>query len=202
MLTGLTLFMFSQSASSATQCALKHKSCLEEAEKLNRMLDKSDPNYPFFKCMNLAHCSCSFWLCRCTGEGSGNFYSSEPGTVAACQIGCKNYFSQCESLLPKFNKKLDVSGRWNSSFGRMKLSQKGNFIFGTYQHDRGRIEGVLVGRKLIGRWAEAPSYSPPEDAGAFEFEFSQDGKSFRGWWKYGFGKGKKGGSWNGAKENI
>jgi len=38
---------------------------------------------------------------------------------------------------------------------------------------------------LRGTWLEAPSYSPPDDGGDFEFTISSDCSSFTGNWRYG-----------------
>ncbi len=92
-----------------------------------------------------------------------------------------------------------ISGSWKTSSGTMTLHQSGNQVTGEYSHDNGRIEGVLEGRILKGRWSESPSYAPPKDAGALEFEFSEDGNSFKGGWRYGFERGRWNGGWSGTR---
>jgi hypothetical protein len=78
------------------------------------------------------------------------------------------------------------TGTWDSEqWGEMKLTQKGNTITGTYTWDEGKIEGTVSGTTLRGTWSESPSYSPPDDAGDFEFTLSADGNSFSGHWRYG-----------------
>ncbi|MCP2520233.1 carboxypeptidase regulatory-like domain-containing protein, partial [SCandidatus Aminicenantes bacterium Aminicenantia_JdfR_composite] len=92
-----------------------------------------------------------------------------------------------------------ISGIWNTNFGQMKIMQSGNRVTGTYTHDKGKIEGILNGNILIGKWSEAPSYSPPNDAGDIKFIFSKDFKSFTGYWRYGFGGKDWSGHWYGSR---
>ena len=92
-----------------------------------------------------------------------------------------------------------IAGTWKTSSGTMTLHQNGNQITGEYSHDNGRIEGILEGQTLTGRWSEAPSYAPPKDAGALEFQFSEDGNSFKGNWRYGFEQGRWNGAWSGSR---
>jgi len=93
----------------------------------------------------------------------------------------------------------DISGVWDTNFGRLTITQEGFIVRGEYSHDQGRIEGVLIGRTLKGKWSEAPSYRPPQDAGEFEFAFAQDFKSFTGKWRYGFETKTWNGDWFGSK---
>ena len=51
----------------------------------------------------------------------------------------------------------------------MKLIQVGNKVTGTYENDNGRISGTVSGDTLEGDWSEAPTYSPPDDAGEIRF---------------------------------
>jgi hypothetical protein len=93
------------------------------------------------------------------------------------------------------------AGKWNTDFGTLTVTQHGNEIRGEYPHDRGKIEGVIEGNVVRGRWSEGPSYKPPRDAGDFEFEFSKHGTSFKGKWSYGFGSENWNSTWNGEKIN-
>lgn len=77
------------------------------------------------------------------------------------------------------------------------LQQTGNTVTGTYPFDQGRIQGTVVGNKLIGMWSESPSYSPPDDAGDLEFTMSEDCKSFSGKYRYG-----SSGSWKRWDGNL
>ena len=79
------------------------------------------------------------------------------------------------------------------------LSQSGNQVTGTYPHDSGKLVGYATGDTLVGTWSEAPSYSPPNDAGDIQFTMSADGQSFTGIWRYG-SSGDWDGSWTGEKD--
>ena len=94
----------------------------------------------------------------------------------------------------------DWTGTWNTVWGslssQMHLQQTGNRVTGTYEWDNGKIEGLVSGNTLTGTWSEAPSHSPPGDAGDFEFTISPDCSSFTGRWRYGSAGGW--GEWNGT----
>jgi len=92
-----------------------------------------------------------------------------------------------------------ADGVYDTNFGALTLEVRGNKVSGSYPHDAGKIEGVLEGNKLIGKWSEAPSYQPPRDAGEIEFVFPPNFKSFAGRWRYGFGGKEWGGDWHGVK---
>ena len=79
-------------------------------------------------------------------------------------------------------KSVGFSGQWKTNWGMMKLNQSGN---GNYTHDKGKISGSVRGKTLIGTLSEAPTYSPPNDAGDVEFILSTDGNTFSGKWRYG-----------------
>jgi hypothetical protein len=86
-----------------------------------------------------------------------------------------------------------------TDFGTVRVTQEGNEISGTYTHDKGKIKGTMEGNVVKGRWPEAPSYKPSDDAGAFEFVITEDGNAFQDKWCYGFeGKGWRKG-WNGTR---
>lgn len=105
-----------------------------------------------------------------------------------------------QSKLPEaaVQPKLNWNGNWETKWGRMVIFQNGNQITGTYEHDNGKINGVINGNKLTGSWSEAPTYLPPNDSGEFEMILSPDGKSFTGKWRYGkAGKWETG--WNGNR---
>ncbi|MFC1967857.1 cohesin domain-containing protein [Chloroflexota bacterium] len=92
----------------------------------------------------------------------------------------------------------DWSGTWDTNFGTMELVQSGSQVTGTYTHDGGRILGTVSGDTLTGTWSEAPSYSPPSDAGDFEFLISSDCGSFTAKWRYG-NTGDWRADWTGTK---
>lgn len=77
------------------------------------------------------------------------------------------------------------NGKWDTKYGTISLKVKQNKVEGSYSINEGRITGIIKGKTLKGRWSEKPSYSEPNDAGDVEFSLSDDGKSFKGRWKYG-----------------
>jgi hypothetical protein len=126
-----------------------------------------------------------------------------------CKIGQDNYqvfytylFNQTQVASPandsgKASNKI-WNGDWQTKWGKMVIVQTGNEVTGTYEHDNGKIKGVIVGDKIIGTWSEAPTYLPPNDAGEFEMILSSDGQSFTGRWRYGT-TGRWEGGWNGNR---
>lgn len=93
----------------------------------------------------------------------------------------------------------DLKGIWDTNFGRLVITQDGYKIRGKYEHNKGQIEGMLIGRIIRGKWSEAPSYLPPQDAGEFELTFAEDFKSFTGKWRYGYETQAWDGEWFGSK---
>jgi hypothetical protein len=85
----------------------------------------------------------------------------------------------------------DWAGAWETEWGTMTLTQNGSAVTGTYTHDDGRIAGTVSGDTFTGTWNEAPTRSPPADAGDVEFTIAPDGRSFAGRWRYG-----SSGAWN------
>lgn len=93
-------------------------------------------------------------------------------------------------------------GRWKTEWGNIELKVKDRHVEGTYPHDSGRLVGdiSLDGITLKGKWSEAPTFAPPNDAGDFEFILSDDGKSFKGRYWYGTRKASDPGkAWTGTK---
>lgn len=90
------------------------------------------------------------------------------------------------------------TGKWDTGHnGLMTLTQTGNSVTGVYEHEGGRITGIVSGNVFTGTWSEAPSYRPPDDAGDMEFTLAADGKSFTGRWRYD-SSGNWYTSWNGS----
>ncbi len=90
------------------------------------------------------------------------------------------------------------SGKWeDSSYGEIIIVQNGSEVTGTYPHDSGKITATAQGNMLYGQWAEAPSYTPPNDGGDFEFVMSEDGMSFIGHSRYGSNAAWR--VWNGKR---
>lgn len=88
-------------------------------------------------------------------------------------------------------------GQWDSNWGKMVLSQRGNMVTGNYTHDQGRIEGIVSGNQMNGTWSEYPTYAPKRDAGDVRLTMSADGKTFDGAW--GYGSSLSDGDWTGSK---
>ncbi|MBW1712113.1 MAG: hypothetical protein JRJ59_03060 [Deltaproteobacteria bacterium] len=91
------------------------------------------------------------------------------------------------------------AGEWDTNWGYMVLYQSGNRVWGSYTHDDGRIEGTVSDNVFTGTWSEAPSYSPPDDAGDCVFRLSEDGNSFEGDWRYGSSEDWSYGGWRGTR---
>ena len=85
----------------------------------------------------------------------------------------------------------DWSGTWSTNFKKMVLTQKGVQVTGAYEHKNGRIEGTVLGNLLQGTWTQS------NGSGRFEFQLSNDGRSFEG--KWGDGNTLTGGAWNGTR---
>jgi hypothetical protein len=88
--------------------------------------------------------------------------------------------SQEEEVAP-----VDFTGSWATYFGHMMLKQSENHVTGTYENNRGKIQGEVSERTLRGKWLEAPSYSEPADGGDLELELSRNGLTFTGKWRTG-----------------
>lgn len=90
------------------------------------------------------------------------------------------------------------SGKWEDTvYGELIITQNGSIVTGTYPHDSGKVTATAAGNMLYGTWAEAPSYTPPNDGGDFEFVMSEDGMSFIGHSRYGSNDVWR--TWNGKR---
>lgn len=83
-----------------------------------------------------------------------------------------------------------VSGSWageyDTNWDDMVLTESGDTVSGTYTWDSGKINATVASTGiLVGTWAEAPSYAPPNDGGDIVFFMLEGGDSFVGWWRYG-----------------
>lgn len=85
-------------------------------------------------------------------------------------------------------------GEWSTSEAPMKLTQNGEKVTGTYDFKDGKISGTISGDKLTGTWTQSNTY------GDFEFIMSDNGKSFKGNWRY-YNSDKSGwsGPWTGQR---
>jgi hypothetical protein len=88
-------------------------------------------------------------------------------------------------------------GDWSTSEAPMKLNQNGEKVTGTYDFKDGKISGTVSGNKLTGTWTQSNTY------GDFEFMMSEDGKSFKGNWRYhNSDKSKWSGGWTGQRSSA
>lgn len=90
----------------------------------------------------------------------------------------------------------DFSGRWNSTFGIVTLTQTGDHVEGNYTYGAGgTIKGDCKAGKLVFTYLEAPSTT---GEGTFELEAS--GTRFKGAWRE---TGQTAwGKWDGTKESA
>lgn len=95
---------------------------------------------------------------------------------------------------------VDWSGRWETSWGPMELTQLGSTVTGTYAYDMpgakvtGHLNGTVTDHSLDFAWDE------PQGAGSGHgrFVMSSDGASFKGTWGKG-GSRTDGGEWTGNR---
>lgn len=120
--------------------------------------------------------------------------------AAALVAGCTFSMPFQKGSSPAADPSTPWSGTWDSDWGPMELSQSGNQVTGTYEHNGGRITGTLSANTLSGTWSETPTYTAPDDAGDFTFTLAADGKSFSGEWWYGSRSGKADGSWSATRK--
>jgi hypothetical protein len=91
-------------------------------------------------------------------------------------------------------------GVWDTNWEVLTFTRNGTSLHGEYTYQNGRIEATLGadGRTMEGTWAEAPSYSPPDDGGRVVFSLSADGQAIDGQWWYG--NDGSGGTWVGTRK--
>ncbi|MDD5044221.1 MAG: hypothetical protein PHH69_02140 [Candidatus Omnitrophica bacterium] len=96
----------------------------------------------------------------------------------------------------------DPTGKWQTNWGKMKLTQAGGKVTGEYSHDSGKIEGTISRNSFSGRWSESPTYQEPKDAGLVELTFAPDCNSFTGRWRYGANGNWYENNWTGERINA
>jgi hypothetical protein len=90
------------------------------------------------------------------------------------------------------NKANSFSGLWETSFGRMRLTQKDSKVFGIYSFNGGStVEGTVSGGKLT------LQYKEPSAQGQATFELAPDGNRFSGTWRKQ--DSMSGGNWTGER---
>ncbi|HOT06866.1 MAG TPA: hypothetical protein PLI05_06825 [Methanotrichaceae archaeon] len=76
----------------------------------------------------------------------------------------------------------------------MTVEQSGDEVSGSYDWIGGRIEGDIVGEKMIGQWTQSNG-----EWGRFEFTIQSDCRSFEGVW--GYRDSIENGYWNGNRQD-
>ena len=97
------------------------------------------------------------------------------------------------AALPAFGRPLlaqpggpcEWTGVWLPFEGEWRLVQNGTSVSGSYLDGKGLVSGTADGNVLRGQWKEAPTYSPPFDAGHFTVTLSADCRGFVGTWGLG-----------------
>jgi len=88
----------------------------------------------------------------------------------------------------------DVSGTYESSYSLFHVRQQGSALMGCYEYSEGLLDGSLDGRLMKLVWSEGESRGPAV------MVFSEDGRTFRGfWWREGMEQGDPSGEWDGKK---
>lgn len=77
------------------------------------------------------------------------------------------------------------TGVWLPFEGEWRLAQSGTSVSGSYLDGKGIVSGTVDGDVLRGEWKEAPTYSPPFEAGHFTVTMSADCRAFNGTWGLG-----------------
>ena len=77
------------------------------------------------------------------------------------------------------------TGVWLPFEGEWRLAQNGTSVTGSYLDGKGIVSGTVDGDVLRGEWKEAPTYSPPFEAGHFTVTMSPDCSGFVGTWGLG-----------------
>lgn len=94
-------------------------------------------------------------------------------------------------LLPPIK---NLSGTYEANCSRFHLRQQGTDIVGCYEYNEGLLDGGIEGRLMKITWQEG------EKTGPAIMVFSNDGKSFRGfWWNKGKEKEAPCENWEGKK---
>ncbi len=87
----------------------------------------------------------------------------------------------------------NISGGYDTDYGKMILSQNGDKVTGTYEGANGIIDAILNGNRLTGTWRNNGN----NKTGNFEFIFNSDFSAFTG--KFGYNNGSLTKKWNGTK---
>ena len=139
-------------------------------------------------------------LCQ-NAESGGNgmyiIYGKKLGAAAAPPAG-NEIGTQTDSGFTVKQTTCSFAGDWSSNWGAMTFAEENGRMTAVYTHDSGKIDSIVTGNILVGKWSESPSYSEPGDAGDVELELSEDCSSFTGNWRYG-SAGNWSGGWTGTR---
>jgi hypothetical protein len=76
------------------------------------------------------------------------------------------------------------TGTWDAGGGEsITLVQTGGVVEGRYTYHAGRVFGMVAGSRLVGEWAQAPTYMG-SDTGTFEFMMAADCARFTAFWRH------------------
>lgn len=90
-----------------------------------------------------------------------------------------------------------ISGTYESTYSNFHVRQQGTALTGCYEFNEGLLEGTIEGRVMKITWQES---GDPDNKGPAIMVFSEDGKSFQGyWWRKGYTEGTPNGDWVGKK---
>lgn len=98
---------------------------------------------------------------------------------------------------PAFKESGNISGTYSTDYAGFHVRQLGTALEGCYEFNEGLLTGAIEGRVMKITWREG------ENAGPAVMVFSEDGKSFRGyWWRKGEERKEPSGVWDGSKTSA
>lgn len=90
----------------------------------------------------------------------------------------------------------NFGGIWDTTYGEMRITQRGTKVTGTYTSGEGLIEGEVVGDELRVRWHERGN----QTGGYATYKMSDDGNAFTGPWNYDTDPERQAGTWSGRRK--
>jgi outer membrane protein OmpA-like peptidoglycan-associated protein len=92
---------------------------------------------------------------------------------------------------------VNISGTYSTDYSSFHVQQQGTALNGCYEYNDGLLSGAIEGKVMKLTWREG------ENTGPAIMVFSDDGKSFHGfWWRKGGGQEAPSGTWNGTKASA
>ena len=102
-------------------------------------------------------------------------------------------YSSTEKDKASPNASKELSGAWKTNLVDLFLTQSGNAVTGSYDHEGGKLKGTITGNRLDYTWTETNGKK-----GKGYFIISDDGKSISG--RYGYNDdNSSAGEWKGRK---